>query len=236
MTNISTLLTARVHFGHHIRQWNSKMAPFIYGIRHDIHIFDLVKVKQCIEKMQVLLYDIGYISHREILFVGSHSHAYTAIEECATVCSRYMGPRTHYINYRWIGGLLTNYSTIKKCINKYQQLEDQLNKGLLSTLSKKESRYVLRQHGRLQKSFSGVRYMRNLPDFVFIVGQKNEMNAIRECQKLSIPTIGIVDTDCDPDLIDFPIPGNDDSARSIRCILSSCAHAFVSGSFASSST
>ena len=206
------------------------MAPYIYGVRHDIHIFDLVKVKECIEKMQVLLYDIGSTSTSEILFVGSHAHAYTAIEECANVCSRYMGPRTHYINYRWIGGLLTNYKTIQQCIRKYQQLEDQLDKGLISTLSKKEGRYVLRQHSRLQKSFYGIKNMTNLPNFLFVVGQKYEMNAIRECRKLSIPIIGIVDTDCDPDMIDFPIPGNDDSARAIRCILSSCAHAFVSGS------
>ena len=212
--NLAQLLEAGVHFGHKAYRWNPKMFPYIYTERNNIHILDLVQTAQLLKRANSYVAKAAS-EEKTFLFIGTKRQASAVIAQQANSCSSY------YVNHRWLGGMLTNWITLKSRIERLKDLEQQEVDGIFNLLPKKEASLRLKKLEKLRKHLNGVKNMTKLPDVAIIIDQKREMTAIQECRKLGIPVISILDTNCDPDLVDIPIPGNDDAVRSIKLILSS---------------
>jgi len=208
---LKELLEAGVHFGHQTRRWNPKMKPYIFIERNGIYIIDLQKTLDCIEKACRLVERVVG-SGRSVLFVGTKRQAKDVIAEEANRC------RMYYVNERWFGGMLTNFQTIRKRADHYEDLVRMREEGKFSLFSKKEGLGLEKKTQKLEKVLKGVVEMRELPGLLYVVDTKREHLAVREANRLGIPVVGILDTNSDPDLIDHPIPGNDDAIRSIRLI------------------
>jgi small subunit ribosomal protein S2 len=209
---LAQLLEAGVHFGHKAYRWNPKMFPYIYTERDGVHILDLIQtadlLKQACEFVQTAAED-----DKTFLFVGTKRQATNVIAQQAKRCG------ASYVNHRWLGGMLTNWNTVQTRIARLKDLEQQEADGLLESLPKKEAAQLKSEVNRLRKYFSGLKDMQGPPDVIIIVDQKCEMTAIKEARTLNIPIVSLLDTNCDPDLADIPIPANDDSIRSIKYII-----------------
>jgi len=216
------LLEAGVHFGHQTKRWNPKMKEYIFGERNGIYIIDLGKTVKLFRRAEEFVTNLAG-DGRTILFVGTKRQAQDVIAEEAARCGMY------YVNQRWLGGLLTNFSTIQRSLGRLRDIEAMATDGRYDTLSKKEIARNEKEKRKLQKNLDGIRTMNRLPDAVFIVDTKKEKIAVDEARKLKIPVIGIVDTNCDPDEVDHPIPGNDDALRAIRLFAARMADAVLAG-------
>jgi small subunit ribosomal protein S2 len=216
------LLEAGVHFGHQTRRWNPKMKPFIFGQRNGIYIIDLGKTAKLFREAEEFVTRLAS-EGGTVLFVGTKRQAQDAIAEEAQRSGMF------FVNQRWLGGLLTNFTTIQKSLGRLRELEGMATDGRYETLSKKEIARIEKEKKKLQKNLDGIRLMSKLPDAVFVVDTHKEKIAVDEARKLKIPIIGVVDTNCDPDEVDFAIPGNDDALRAIRLFASRLADAIVSG-------
>ena len=215
------LLEAGVHFGHQTRRWNPKMKPYIFGKRNGIYIIDLQKTQKLFEQVVEFVGDLAAQGKR-ILFVGTKRQAQEAIAEEARRCGEF------YVTNRWLGGTLTNFVTLRTSIERLKEIEGRLGDEN-SSLTKKEKLRLEREREKMVKNLEGIRDMQELPDALFIVDPKKEYIAVSEANKLGIPVIAIVDTNCDPELIDYLIPGNDDAIRAIRLFASRIADAYISG-------
>jgi len=216
------LLEAGVHFGHHSRRWNPKMKPFIFGKKHGIFIIDLEK---SLERMR-LAYDAARNiteAGKDILFVGTKQQARPIIEEEATRCG------SCYVTERWLGGLLTNFEILSTRITRLSDLERMINEGQYGKTTKKEALLLQREHKKLLRVFAGLKALDRLPGAVFVVDPVREATAVAEARRVRIPVIALIDTNGDPDGIDFPIPGNDDALRSIRLVAGMIANAVMEG-------
>ena len=216
------LLEAGVHFGHQTRRWNPKMAEFIFTERNGIYIIDLQKTVKKIEEAYYFVRDIA-AEGGTVLFVGTKKQAQDAIREEAERTGMY------FVNARWLGGMLTNFKTIKKRIERLYQLEKMGEDGTMALLPKKEVIKLNLEHERLEKFLGGIKEMRDLPSALFVVDPRKEKNAIAEAHKLGIPVIAIMDTNCDPEEADYPIPGNDDAIRAVKLIVSTIGNAVLEG-------
>jgi small subunit ribosomal protein S2 len=222
MIGMKQMLEAGVHFGHQTRRWNPKMKPYIFGARNGIHIIDLQKTVKLFEKAFHFVANTvadGY----SVLFVGTKKQAHDSIVEESERCGMF------YVVNRWLGGTLTNFQTIRKSINRLKELETMKREGTLSRYTKKEALQMEKEMVKLEKNLGGIKNMDDLPGAVFIVDPKKEHIAIREARKLGIPVVAIADTNCDPDEIDYIIPGNDDAIRAIRLVCSKIADACAEG-------
>jgi small subunit ribosomal protein S2 len=222
VVSLAELLESGVHFGHQTRRWNPKMSPYIYTARNGVHIIDLVQTAQLIEEAYEYLRSSSERG-KKVLFVGTKRQAAGIIAQEANRSGSY------YINQRWLGGMLTNWETIKTRVERLKELERLEENGSIDKRPKKEGAVLRRELSKLQKYLSGIKLMRKVPDIVIIVDQKREHNAISECQKLGIPIVSILDTNCDPELVDIPIPANDDAIRSIKLIMGKLADAIYEG-------
>jgi len=219
---IKQLLEAGVHFGHKTSRWNPKMKKFIFGERSGIYIIDLEKTEECLNAARDFLLDIT--SKGEIvLFVGTKKQAQEVVKQEAIRCGMY------YVTERWPGGLLTNYATVKKSINRLKEIERMQLDGTFKKLTKKEIARLEKELGKLNKNFSGIAQMERMPKAIFIVDTKKEDTAVKEAKRLSIPIIGLIDTNCNPDQVTYPIAGNDDATKSVRLITSLIADSVVEG-------
>ena len=219
---IKQLLEAGVHFGHQTKRWNPKMKKFIFGERSGIYIIDLEKTEECINLARNYLLDIT--SKGEfVLFVGTKKQAQEVMFNEAMRCGMY------YVTERWPGGLLTNFATIKKSINRLKEIETMREDGTFANLTKKEVARLEKESAKLKKNFSGIVAMEKMPKAVFVVDTKKEETAVKEAIRLSIPVIALIDTNSDPDLVDYPIPGNDDATKSIRVVATLMADAVIEG-------
>ncbi len=215
---VKELLEAGVHFGHQTRRWNPKMKPFIFDARNGIHIIDLSKSAQQLNA--ACEYLAGIVRKGgQILFVGTKKQAQETIKDAAKTCGQL------YATERWLGGTLTNFGTVKKSIARMKQIEKMETDGTINDYVKQEQSMIRREHARQVKYFDGIRNMEKFPAAMFVVDVKREHNAVAEARRLKIPVVAIVDTNCDPDLVDFPIAGNDDAIRSVRIILSAIVQA-----------
>ncbi len=212
VVSMSYLLEAGVHFGHQTKRWNPKMKEYIYTSRDDIYIIDLQKTVKKIEEAYDALKKIAEDGGK-VIFVGTKKQAQEAAKEEA------LRSESYYMVERWLGGTLTNFRTIKRRINRIEQIEKMEENGTFEMLPKKEVIKIRKEYDKLKLYFEGVREMKKMPDAMIIVDPKKELNAIREARKLNIPVFGIVDTNCDPDLVDYVIPANDDAVRSIKVVL-----------------
>ncbi|MCX5696636.1 MAG: 30S ribosomal protein S2 [Candidatus Omnitrophica bacterium] len=219
---IKQLLEAGVHFGHRTSRWNPKMKKFIFGSRSGIYIIDLEKVEECLNKAREFLQDIT-AKGEMVMFVGTKKQAQEVIIQEATRSGMY------YVNERWPGGLLTNFATVKKSINRLKEIEKMKEDGTISRFTKKEVSRLEKELGKLRKNFSGIVQMERMPKAIFVVDTKKEETAVREAKRLSIPVVGLIDTNSDPDLIAFPVPGNDDATKSIKMITSLIADCVIEG-------
>ncbi len=219
---LKDLLEAGVHFGHQTKRWNPKMKEYIFGERNGIYIIDLGKTLKLVRDAEEFVSNLA-AEGRTILFVGTKRQAQDVIAEEAQRCGMY------FVNERWLGGLLTNFATIQRSLGRLRDIEAMATDGRYDTLSKKEIARNEKERRKLQKNLEGIRGMSRLPDAVFVVDTKKEQIAVDEARKLKIPVIGIVDTNCDPDEVDFVIPGNDDALRSIRLFASRIADAVLNG-------
>ena len=219
---IKQLLEAGVHFGHQTKRWNPKMKPFIFGEKSGIYIIDLEKTQQFLNEARAFISEVS-AQGKSILFVGTKKQAQEVIEEEAKRCGAF------FINHRWIGGLLTNFQTIKKGIKRYKEIEQMKKDGIFNSLTKKEIASLNKERDKLIKNLSGVIEMDKLPGAIFIVDSKKEETAVLEAKRLSVPVVALIDTNCDPELIDHPIPGNDDAIRSIKLITSFIADSVIDG-------
>ena len=219
---IKDLLEAGVHFGHQTRRWNPKMKPYILGTRNGIYIVDLTKTAELFGKAEAFVRDLA-AEGKTVLFVGTKRQAQDIVVEQSKRCGMF------FVNQRWLGGLLTNYVTIQRSIARLRDLEAMAEDGRYDTFSKKEIARKEREKRKLHKNLDGIRHMSKLPDAVFVVDTRKEKIAVDEARKLKIPVIGIVDTNCDPDDVDYIIPGNDDALRSISLFVSRIADAAIAG-------
>ena len=219
---IKDLLEAGVHFGHQTRRWNPKMKPYIFGTRNGIYIVDLGKTATLFGEAEAFVRDLA-ANGKTVLFVGTKRQAQDIVVEEARRCGMF------FVNQRWLGGLLTNFVTIQRSIARLRDLEAMAEDGRYETFSKKEIARKEKEKRKLHKNLDGIRHMSRLPDAVFVVDTQKEKIAVDEARKLKIPVIGIVDTNCDPDDVDFVIPGNDDALRSLRLFLSRIADAAIAG-------
>ncbi len=222
VVTMKELLEAGVHFGHQTRRWNPKMKPYIFGSRNGIHIIDLQKTVQLMDVAYNFVRDT-VAEGKDILFVGTKKQAQEAIQEEATRCGMF------YVNHRWLGGTLTNFKTIRKSIEKLKKLERLEESPEFQGLTKKELIKLMKKREKLRRNLGGIKDMEKLPGALFIVDPKREEIAVREARKLGIPIVAIVDTNCDPDLIDYVIPGNDDAIRAIKLFSSKIADAVLEG-------
>ncbi len=222
IVSIKQLLEAGVHFGHHTRRWNPKMAEYIFTERNGIYIIDLQKTIKKFEEAYMFAREVS-AQGGTILFVGTKKQAADAIREEAERCGQY------FVNVRWLGGMLTNYKTIKTSINRLNSLEKMQEDGTFDMLPKKEVAGLQKEMANLERNLGGIKTMEGLPSAIFIVDPRKEHNAVLEAKKLGIPVIAIVDTNCDPDDADYVIPGNDDAIRAIRLISSVIADAVIEG-------
>ena len=216
------LLEAGVHFGHQTQRWNPKMKKYIYGERNGIYIINLQQTTTMLDKAYEAAREIAS-KGKNVVFVGTKKQATEIIEQEATRCNSF------YINRRWLGGTLTNFETIRTRIKKLNELEELRDSGHFDRLPKKEVAVMTRQIAKLNKSLGGVKKMKGMPDLLFIIDQKRELIAIKEANKLNIPIIGLVDTNCDPEDINYVIPGNDDAIRAIKLIAGKIADAVLEG-------
>ncbi len=216
------LLEAGVHFGHQTKRWNPKMKEYIFGERNGIYIIDLGKTVKLFRQAEEYLTNLA-AEGRTVLFVGTKRQAQDVIAEEAQRCGMY------YVNQRWLGGLLTNFTTIQRSLGRLRDLEAMATDGRYDTLSKKEIARAEKEKRKLQRNLDGIRTMGRLPDALFVVDTKKEKIAVDEARKLKIPVVGIVDTNCDPDEVDYVIPGNDDALRAIRLFASRIADAILRG-------
>jgi small subunit ribosomal protein S2 len=219
---LKDLLEAGVHFGHQTKRWNPKMKQFIFGERNGIYIIDLSKTAKLFREAEQFAGNLA-ADGRTILFVGTKRQAQDAIAEEAQRSGMF------FVNQRWLGGLLTNFSTIQRSLARLRDLEAMETDGRYESLSKKEIAQIEKEKRKLQKNLEGIRHMARLPDALFVVDTRKEKIAVDEARKLKIPVIGIVDTNCDPDEIDYVIPGNDDALRAIRLFASKIAEAVSAG-------
>jgi small subunit ribosomal protein S2 len=220
--SMKQLLEAGVHFGHQAKRWNPKMRPYIYGERNGIHIIDLQQTVEALNQAQAFVTDL-VARGGTILFVGTKKQAQETIKEAAERCGMY------YINHRWLGGLLTNFVTIRKRLAYMAELERRQLNGELDLLPKAEQMSLTAELAKLRQNVGGIRGLRRLPDAVFIVDPKREQIAVKEASRLGVPIIAMVDTNCDPDPINYVIPANDDAIRSIRLITHRIADAAIQG-------
>ena len=214
------LLEAGVHFGHQAKRWNPKMAKYIFTERNGIHVIDLHKSLKKIEEAYAVIREIAEQGGK-VLFVGTKKQAQEAVKEQAERSGMY------YVNERWLGGMLTNYQTIKKRIDRLRELERMQEDGTFDVLPKKEVIQLMNEKEKLEKYLNGIKDMPEVPGAIFIVDPRKERIAVKEAHKLGIPVVGIVDTNCDPDEIDFPIPGNDDAIRAVKLIASTISQAII---------
>ncbi|MDD6261435.1 MAG: 30S ribosomal protein S2, partial [Clostridiales bacterium] len=217
---IKQLLEAGVHFGHHTRRWNPKMQEYIYTERNGIYIIDLQKTVKKFEEAYMYVRELS-ADNKSLLFVGTKKQAADAIKEEAERCGQY------YVNSRWLGGTLTNYKTIRSRIDRMTKLEKMEESGEFDLLPKKEVAKLKEELTKLQTNLGGIRDMKGMPGVMFVVDPHNEKNAIAEARKLNIPIVAITDTNCDPDLIDYVIPGNDDAIRAVKLITGVIANAVI---------
>jgi small subunit ribosomal protein S2 len=222
VVTMKQLLEAGVHFGHQTRRWNPKMRNFIFTERNGIYIIDLQKTVRLMEVAYNFVKDI-VMQGEKVLFVGTKKQAQESIQEEAGRCEM------PYVNQRWLGGMLTNFNTIRKSINRLVELEKMEDEGLFEVLPKKEVIKLLHEKDKSLKFLGGIRDMQELPGAVFIVDPRKEKIAVAEARKLEIPIVSIVDTNCDPDEIDYVIPGNDDAIRAVKLITSKIAEAALEG-------
>jgi len=219
---LTELLEAGVHFGHQSQRWNPKAFPYIFSERNGIHIIDLVQTTQLLKYAYKYLYKESK-NGGEFLFIGTKAQASKIVAQEAQKCS------SHYVNQRWLGGLLTNWETLQKRVSRLKQLELMQESGELTTLPKKEAAVLLKELQLLRKNLSGIKNMKSLPSAIIVVDQKREKGAVIEARKLGIPVVALLDTNCDPDLIDVLIPGNDDAVSSIELILGKLSDAIKLG-------
>ena len=219
---IKQLLEAGVHFGHHTRRWNPKMQEYIYTERNGIYIIDLQKTVKKFEEAYMYVRELS-AENKSVLFVGTKKQAADAIKEEAERCGMY------YVNVRWPGGMMANFKTIKKSINRLNTLTKMAEDGTFDMLPKKEAAARQKEMADLERNYGGIKNMNELPAAIFVVDTKKEANAVKEAKKLGIPVIAIVDTNCDPDDADYIIPGNDDAIRAIKLISSVLADAVIEG-------
>ena len=222
VVSLAQMMESGVHFGHQTRRWNPKMAPYIYTSRNGVHIIDLVQTAQLMDNAYNYMRTQSE-QGKKFLFVGTKRQAAGIIAQEALRCG------SHYINQRWLGGMLTNWATIKNRAERLKDLERREESGALDLLPKKEASMLRREMTKLQKYLGGIKNMRKVPDIVVIVDQKREYNAVQECEKLGIPIVSMLDTNCDPDVVDIPIPANDDAIRSIKLIVGKLADAIYEG-------
>lgn len=217
------LLEAGVHFGHQTSRWNPKMKPYIFGARNGIHIIDLQQTVSMFKEMETAVRNLA-AAGGHILFVGTKKQAQEAIKEEAERCGMF------HVQNRWLGGTLTNFSTIRQSIERLRKLEEMENDPKIAdALTKKEMLGVKREKDKLEQSLGGIKGMRKLPDAIFVVDPKQEEIAVKEARKLGIPVIAVIDTNCDPDMVDIKVPGNDDAIRAIRLFCAAIAEAVIEG-------
>jgi small subunit ribosomal protein S2 len=216
------LLEAGVHFGHQTRRWNPKMKEYIFGERNGIYIVDLQKTLKLFKDAMRFVAEQAALG-KNVLFVGTKRQAQEAIAEEATRCSQF------YINQRWLGGLLTNYATVQKSIKRYKELEAMATESNWEGRAKKEVGRLERERKHLHQNLAGIKDMGGLPDVLFVVDSNKEAIAVKEARKLGIPVVAVVDTNCDPDEVDYVIPGNDDALRAIRLFTTKVADAVIEG-------
>lgn len=222
VVSLAQLLESGVHFGHQTRRWNPKMSPYIFTARNGVHIIDLVQTAQLMDSAYNYVRTASE-QGKKFLFIGTKRQAAGIIAQEASRCGAY------YVNQRWLGGMLTNWATIKNRVERLKELERLEETGNIDLRPKKEGSVLRRELERLQKYLGGIKMMRKVPDIVLIVDQRREYNAVQECQKLRIPIISLLDTNCDPDVVDIPIPANDDAIRSIKLIVGKLADAIYEG-------
>lgn len=222
VVTLGELLDAGVHFGHQASRWNPKMFPYIYAEQNGIHVIDLVQTSR------LLTYAHNYVQknaqeNKTFLFVGTKRQATNIIAEEAKKCG------AAYVNHRWLGGMLTNWTTLQTRVAYLKELDRKEQEGEFDLLPKKEAALLRREHDKLRQNLDGLKEMSQIPDIVVIIDPKRENTAILECRKLGIPIISILDTNCDPNLVDIPIPANDDAVRSIKLIISALSDAIING-------
>jgi len=216
------LLEAGVHFGHQTRRWNPKMAPYIFGKRNGIHIIDLQKTLRMANEAYTFMQELATAGGR-VLFVGTKRQARDAVKEESCRAGQF------YINHRWLGGTLTNFATVQQSVRKMKDLQRQHEEGVFELLTKKEALQMQRELEKLERSLGGIKDMVSLPDCLFVVDVRKEELAIKEAQKLGIPVVAVVDSNCNPTGIDYIIPGNDDAIRAVRLFCSKIADALMEG-------
>lgn len=222
VVSMKQLLEAGVHFGHQTRRWNPKMARFIFTERNGIYIIDLQKTVKKVEEAYAFLREVA-ASGQPVLFVGTKKQAQNSIKEEALRCNMF------YVNERWLGGMLTNFRTIQTRVARLKELEAMFAEGTTSQYTKKEVILMRRELEKLEKNLGGIKDMKKLPGAIFIIDSKKEEIAVSEARKLHIPVIATVDTNCDPDLIDYPIPANDDAIRAVKLLTGKMADAVLEG-------
>ncbi len=216
------LLEAGVHFGHQTRRWNPKMAPYIFTERNGIYIIDLQKTVRKMDEAYMFVRNLA-MEGKTILFVGTKKQAQESIEQEAKRCNMF------YVNHRWLGGMLTNFRTIRTRVDRLNEIDKMENNGQFELLPKKEVIKLMHEREKLEANLGGIRTMKSLPGAIFIVDPKKENIAVMEARALGIPIIGIVDTNCDPDEVDYVIPGNDDAIRAVKLIAGKLADAVLEG-------
>ncbi|MHC3994961.1 30S ribosomal protein S2 [Thiomicrolovo sp. ZZH C-3] len=222
MVTMKDLLECGVHFGHQTRRWNPKMKKYIFGVRKNIYIIDLQKTLRYFRNTYQIVVD-ATAEGKTIMFVGTKKQARVAVKEAAESCGM------PYVDNRWLGGMLTNFPTIQKSLRKLEVIEQMQESGQINLLTKKEALMMARTKAKLESYLGGIRDMKTLPDMMFVVDAVKEHIAVKEARNLGIPVIAPLDTNCDPDLIDFPIPGNDDAIRSIQLFCKEMAAAVNEG-------
>lgn len=222
MVTMKDLLECGVHFGHQTRRWNPKMKKYIFGVRKNIYIIDLQKTLRYFKYAYAIVRDAA-AEGKTILFVGTKKQASQAIKEQAERAN------VHYVNYRWLGGMLTNYKTVKQSIRKLEIFEEMEKSGQINLLTKKEALVLRRKKEKLENYIGGIRHMKDLPDMIFVMDAVKEKIAVQEANRLGIPVVAPLDTNCDPDLITYPIPGNDDAIRAIQLFCREMADAVIEG-------
>lgn len=220
--SMKQLLEAGVHFGHQTRRWNPKMAQYIFTERNGIYIIDLQKTVKKMEEAYDFVKD-NSVEGREVLFVGTKKQAQDSVKEEAARCGM------HYVNERWLGGMLTNFKTIRTRIQRLMDIEKMEEDGTFALLPKKEVIKLKHEREKLEKNLGGIKNMTRVPDLLFVVDPRKEKNAVAEAKILGIPVVGIVDTNCDPDEVDYVIPGNDDAIRAVKLIAAKIADAIIEG-------
>ncbi len=222
MVTMKDLLECGVHFGHQTRRWNPKMKKFIFGVRKNIHIIDLQKTLRYFKYTYNVVRDAA-AEGKTVLFVGTKKQASNMIKEHATRAN------CPYVNYRWLGGMLTNFKTVRQSIRKLEIIEDMIKTGQINLLTKKEALILNRKKEKLENYIGGIRHMKAAPDMIFVLDAQKEKIAVQEANRLHIPVVAPLDTNCDPDLITYPIPGNDDAIRAIELFCKEMADAIIEG-------